>query len=121
MTNSAWLELPAAGGLADRRGHQHAAAHTDPKWQAVRCAPAVRPASRKIQLTFYGLSEPAEHRDSSVEDQRVLDDMRRLADQHNWNQGHGHRFVLITHVVTDHSAPALLALGDRPGTTITES
>ncbi len=119
--DTAALELPQLAVWLTAEVTSLLRAHPDPVWRAVRCATVARPASREIQLNLYGLSEPAERWEPDVDDQRVLDDIWELADHHNWNRGHEHRFILVMHVVTDHSAPALLARGEAPGTITVES
>ncbi|GAB3000830.1 MULTISPECIES: hypothetical protein [Amycolatopsis] len=119
--DTAALELPQLAIWLTAEVTTLLRAHSDPAWRAVRCATVARPASRGIQLNLYGLSEPAERWEPDIDDQRVLDDLRRLADHHNWHRGHEHRFILILHVVADHSAPTLLARGEAPGTITVES
>jgi hypothetical protein len=113
---TAALELPQLAVWLTAEVTSLLRAHSDPMWRAVRCATVARPGAREIQLNLYRLSEPAERWEPDIDDQRVLDDIWRLADHHNWNRSHEHRFTLDLHVVTDHSAPALLARGEGPGT-----
>lgn len=119
--DTAVLDLPQLAVWLTAEVTSLLCAHPDPVWRTVRCATIARPTSREIQLNLYGRSEPAERWEPDIDDQRVLDDIWRLADGHNWNRGHEHRFILVMHVVTDHSAPALLARGAGPGTITTES
>ncbi|QWF81035.1 hypothetical protein [Amycolatopsis sp. CA-230715] len=120
--DTAELELPQLAVWLTAEVTSFLRAHPDPVWRAVRCATVARPASRKIQLNLYGLSERSEQWESTREDQRVLADIWILIDHHNWHGGdERHRFILVIHVVTAHSAPTLLACGERPGTITTES
>ncbi|WP_020663102.1 hypothetical protein [Amycolatopsis benzoatilytica] len=107
-----WLSAEVTGLL---RGHH------DPVWRAVRCSAVARPLPREIRLNLHGLGEAAERWVPDVDGQRLLDDIRRLADHHNWNRGHERRFGLILCVVTDPSAPARVARDKGPGTITVES
>ncbi|VVJ22695.1 Uncharacterised protein [Amycolatopsis camponoti] len=96
--------------------------HLDPVWQRVRCATVARLTPREIRVNLHGLdaSGECERWEPSETDQRVLDDIWQLAEQHNWHRGDERRFDLVLHVVTGRSAARMFALGERPGTICTE-